>query len=178
MDEAVRAARSTTTSGVRSGAVAAVLTVVVFINAALLFTVEPMFSKLVLPLLGGTPSVWNTCLVFFQASLLVGYGYAHLLTRIRDPKRRTAAHVALLLLSCLWLPLAIRSSGDPPPGGAGILWLLTLLVASLAAPFVMLASGAPLAQRWLAESGHPDAKDPYFYSCAGSGSIVSGFTGT
>jgi hypothetical protein len=73
MDEAVRAARSTTTSGVRSGAVAAVLTVVVFINAALLFTVEPMFSKLVLPLLGGTPSVWNTCLVFFQASLLVGY---------------------------------------------------------------------------------------------------------
>ena len=73
MDEVVRAARSTTTSGVRSGAVAAVLTVVVFINAALLFTVEPMFSKLVLPLLGGTPSVWNTCLVFFQASLLVGY---------------------------------------------------------------------------------------------------------
>src|SRR6478752_1805564 len=63
---------------------AAILTLIVFANAFLLFSVEPMFSKMVLPLLGGTPSVWNTCLVFFQAALLAGYGYAHALTRIRN----------------------------------------------------------------------------------------------
>src|ERR1041384_3537056 len=95
--------------------VAVALTIIVFINAALLFSVEPMFSKLVLPLLGGTPSVWNTCLVFFQAALLVGYGYAHALTSINDRRLRTIVHIVVLALSCLTLPIAIRASGDPPP---------------------------------------------------------------
>jgi hypothetical protein len=153
---------------------AAILTPIVFVNAALMFSVEPMFSKLVLPFLGGTPSVWNTCLVFFQAALLVGYGYAHALTRIRDPRRRTAVHVAMLALSCLALPLAIRGNGNPPPGNSGILWLLALLTTSLGAPFVVLASGAPLAQRWLADSGHPDAANPYFlYSASNLGSLLA-----
>lgn len=155
-------------------AITAILTVIVFINAALLFSVEPMFSKLVLPFLGGTPSVWNTCLVFFQAALLVGYGYAHALTGIRDPRRRTIVHVAVFALSCFALPLAVRANGDPPPGSAGILWLLALLATSLGAPFVVLASGAPLAQRWLADSGHPRAADPYFlYAASNLGSLIA-----
>ncbi len=152
----------------------AILTVIVFVNAALLFSVEPMFSKLVLPLLGGTPGVWNTCLVFFQAALLVGYGYAHALAGIRDPRRRTAVHVAIFALSCLALPLAVRANADPPPGNGGILWLLALLTTSLGAPFIMLSSGAPLAQRWLADSGHPNAANPYFlYAASNLGSLVA-----
>lgn len=154
--------------------IASILTLTVFVNAALLFSVEPMFSKLLLPFLGGTPSVWNTCLVFFQAALLIGYGYAHLLTRVRDPRRQTGLHLAMLTLSCFALPLAIRASGDPPAGGAGILWLLAVLTASLGAPFVMLASGAPIMQRWLADSSHPAAANPYFlYAASNLGSLVA-----
>ena len=152
----------------------AILTVIVFVNAVLLFSVEPMFSKLVLPLLGGTPSVWNTCLVFFQAALLAGYGYAHMLTRIGDPKRRTAVHVAALALSCFALPLSIAGSSDPPSGSAGIPWLLLLLVRSLGAPFVMLSSGAVLAQQWLVASRHPDSANPYFlYAASNFGSLIA-----
>lgn len=158
----------------KSRLVAAALAIIVFVNAALLFSVEPMFSKLVLPLLGGTPSVWNACLVFFQAALLVGYSYAHALSRIADPRKRAGVHIALLSLSCIALPLAIRASGDPPPGNLGIVWLLGLLVTSLGAPFIMLASGAPLAQQWLANSQHPDADNPYFlYAASNLGSLIA-----
>jgi len=133
-----------------------------------------MFSKMVLPLLGGTPSVWNTCLVFFQAALLVGYAYAHALTRIQSSRRRAAVHVVVLALSCLALPLSITGAGDPPAGNSGILWLLALLTVSLGPTFVVLASGAPLAQRWLADSGHPDAANPYFlYAASNLGSLVA-----
>jgi SAM-dependent methyltransferase len=136
------------------------------VNAALLFSVEPMFTKLVLPFLGGTPSVWNTCLVFFQAALLVGYGYAHISTTMLESRRQTVLHLVLLVLSCLVLPLQLRLHGNPPPGAAGILWLLGVLAVSLGVPFVMLASGALIAQRWFAESGHPGADHPYFLFAA------------
>jgi len=117
---------------------AAILTLTVFVNAALMFSVEPMFSKLVLPFLGGTPSVWNTCLMFFQAALLVGYGYAHLSSRLLNPRRHAVVHTTLLALSCVVLPLQIRSQGGPPAGGQGILWLLIVLTTSLGIPFVKL----------------------------------------
>src|SRR6476659_299748 len=90
----VRFERSSNMSSRPGRKVAAVLTIIVFVNAGLLFSLEPMFSKLVLPFLGGTPSVWNTCLVFFQAALLAGYGYAHALTRIRNLRRRALVHTA------------------------------------------------------------------------------------
>lgn len=161
---------------VRSGArgIAVILTVSVFVNAALLFSVEPMFTKLVLPFLGGTPSVWNTCLVFFQAALLVGYGYAHISTRLLSARRQTILHLLILALSCLALPLQLRMHGDPPAGAPGILWLLALLAISLGVPFVMLSSGALIAQRWFAGSGHANAGNPYFlYAASNLGSLVA-----
>ncbi|HEY4955926.1 MAG TPA: fused MFS/spermidine synthase [Gemmatimonadaceae bacterium] len=153
--------------------IAGFFTVTVFVNAVLLFSVEPMFAKIVLPFLGGTPSVWNTCLVFFQAALLAGYAYAHLLARLA-PGRRRVLHMAILALSCLLLPLRISAHGDPPVGSLGIIWLLALLTTSLGAQFVMLASGAPMLQRWLADTGHPDAGSPYFlYAASNLGSLIA-----
>ncbi|MEO7682688.1 MAG: hypothetical protein ABIU86_02025, partial [Gemmatimonadaceae bacterium] len=93
---------------------------------------------------------------------------------MRDARRRAVVHIVVLALSCLALPLSIRLNGDPPPGSAGILWLLALLTASLGAPFVMLASGTPIIQRWLADSGHPDSANPYFlYAASNLGSLVA-----
>ena len=148
--------------------------VAAFSNAALLFSVEPMFAKMLLPMLGGTPSVWNTALVFFQAVLLVGYGYAHLTTRLLPPRRQLALHAVLLLLSGLALPLKLRLPGDPPGGDAAIPWLVLALTMSLAFPFMMLSSGAPLLQRWFALSRHADAANPYFlYAASNLGSLCA-----
>jgi len=152
----------------------ALLTLAVFVNAALLFSVQPMFAKLVLPFLGGVPSVWNTCLVFFQAALLAGYLYAHVSTRILGRRRQAIIHVAILACSVALLPLQLRVRGSPPVGAQGIVWLLALLSTSIGIPFVMLASGALMAQTWLADSGHPDATDPYFlYAASNLGSMVA-----
>ncbi len=148
--------------------------VAVFVNAVLLFSVEPMFSKLLLPYLGGAPSVWNTCLVFFQAALLAGYCYAHFSTRLLGPRLHPPAHIGLLVLSSLALPLQLRMHGEPPVGALGILWILALLLVSLGPTFVMLASGALVAQRWLADSGHPQAENPYFlYAASNVGSLIA-----
>lgn len=168
---------SATTSGnqarVPRGLVA-IFAVTVFFNAGLLFSVEPMFAKAVLPYLGGTPSVWNTCLVFFQFALLVGYLYAHFSTRLLFLRRHAAAHAMLLVLSCAVLPLQLRMQGDPPAGAGGILWLIALLAASLGIPFMMLGSGALVAQRWFSQSDHPRAGNPYFlYAASNLGSLVA-----
>src|SRR5687767_1011056 len=146
----------------------------VFFNAALLFSVEPMFAKIVLPYLGGTPSVWNTCLVFFQFALLVGYLYAHFSTQILSLRNHVIAHGCLLVTSCALLPLQLRIQADPPDGSSGILWLLALLATSLGIPFVMLGSGALIVQRWFSQSSHARAANPYFlYGASNLGSLIA-----
>src|SRR5687767_533713 len=148
--------------------------IAVFLNAALLFSVEPMFAKIVLPYLGGTPSVWNTCLVFFQFTLLLGYLYAHFSTRFLSLGWHAIAHCLLLLLSCVLLPLQLRMQANPPAGASGILWLLGLLATSLGIPFLMLSSGALVAQRWFFQSSHPLASNPYFlYAASNLGSLIA-----
>src|SRR5438132_4719760 len=81
--------------------------VALFVSAVLLFLIQPMIAKMILPLLGGTPAVWNTCLVFFQATLLIGYLYAHGIARSLAPRRQSFWHLALLLLPFLTLPLLL-----------------------------------------------------------------------
>src|ERR1700761_9573027 len=89
----------------------------IFTSAFLLFWVQPLFSKMVLPLLGGAPSVWNTAMMFFQILLLAGYGYAHLLTgRVASLRRQVIVHGAVLLGGLLFVPLAVPHGSVPPTG--------------------------------------------------------------
>lgn len=158
-----------------ASALVALFAVATFLNAALLFAVEPMFTKMVLPLLGGTPSVWNTCLLFFQGALLVGYLYAHITSRWLTMSRQAALHLALLALAAATLPIAVGRQSPPTTGtAAAIWWLLALLATTLGAPFVLLAAGAPMFQRWFAGTRHPLAGNPYFlYVASNVGSFAA-----
>ncbi|WP_426040970.1 spermidine synthase [Brevundimonas sp. TWP2-3-4b1] len=150
--------------------------VAIFTSAALVFVVQPMVTKLVLPMLGGSPSVWNTAMVFFQTALLAGYGYAHLLQRLTSMRAQMATHLGLLLLAALFLPLKINGVlGDPDPS-APIGWLLATLALSVGAPFAVLSATAPLLQAWYARVrvGHADGKNPYvLYAASNLGSFLA-----
>src|SRR5438046_3426156 len=91
------------------------LTGAIFVSAALLFAVQPMFTKMVLPRLGGAPAVWSVAMVFFQAALLAGYGYAHLLTRHAPQRFAVPIHLGLMVVACVFLPLSIATGWGRPP---------------------------------------------------------------
>lgn len=150
--------------------------VAIFTSASLVFVVQPMVTKLVLPMLGGSPSVWNTAMVFFQAALLAGYGYAHGLQRIGSIKLQVGVHLALLTVAALFLPLHINGwLGDPDPA-APIWWLLATLTLSVGAPFAILSATAPLLQAWYARvrAGQPDGQNPYvLYAASNLGSFLA-----
>ena len=133
-----------------------------FSSATLLFLVQPMIGKMILPLLGGTPAVWNTCMVFFQALLLAGYGYAHLSTTFLGVRKQALVHMGVMLLPILFLPIAINKTflegGEDNP----ISGLLMLLFTSVGIPFLVVSSSAPILQKWFSSTDHPAAKDPYF----------------
>lgn len=161
--------------GARAALLLVTFATAIFLNAALLFAVQPMFTKMVLPLLGGTPAVWNTCLLFFQTALLGGYLYAHLTSRWLRPRVQAAVHLGLLLVSLIVLPIHIPASwATPPTGTLPIPWLLGLLTVSLGLPFFLLSAGAPLMQRWFATTRHPSASNPYFlYAASNLGSFAA-----
>ena len=119
----------------------------VFASAALIFLVEPMMAKMVLPKLGGSPMVWNTSMAFFQAALLVGYLYAHLLQRVGSLRTQVLIHGAVVLVSALVLPLHVSAiMGAEPGSNPPALWLVGVLALSLGPPFAALSATAPLAQ--------------------------------
>jgi len=145
-----------------------------FLSSTLLFLVQPMVAKMILPLLGGTPAVWNTCMVFFQATLLLGYLYVHAITRWLRLHQQAGLHVMLLIGSILTLPIAVGAHGDPPATGMPIAWLARLLLLTVGFPFFVVSTSGPLLQRWFARTDHPAAADPYFLSVAGNlGSIAA-----
>ncbi|GAA0770417.1 fused MFS/spermidine synthase [Brevundimonas olei] len=154
----------------------AAFAVAVFTSASLVFVVQPITTKLVLPLLGGSPSVWNTAMVFFQAALLAGYLYAHLLQRIPSIRLQATIHLSLLAAAALFLPLSITQAlGDPDPS-APIGWLLGALALSVGAPFAVLSATAPLLQAWYARvrAGRPDGANPYvLYAASNLGSFLA-----
>src|ERR1700722_9772846 len=140
-----------------------------FLSALLLFSIQPMFAKMVLPRLGGAAAVWSVAMVFFQTTLLGGYAYAHLLTRFVPGRPAVFVHLAVVLIACSALPLHIATGwGLPPPTGEAI-WLLGLFAASIGLPFFALAANGPLLQAWFGRTGHPAAKVPDFLFAASNG---------
>ena len=156
-----------------------VYAIALFLSALLLFLVQPLIGKLIVPLLGGFPSVWNTCLVFFQAMLLAGYAYAHFSSNRLGERRQAALHLVLAVLVAV-LVLVFRLEVFPgliPAGGANpIPGLLLLLFAAVGLPFFIISATAPLLQRWFANTAHPAARDPYFlYAASNAGSMLAVF---
>jgi hypothetical protein len=131
-----------------------------FLSATLMFLVEPMVAKMVLPALGGAPAVWNTCMVFYQAALLAGYAYAHAATTRLPVRWQVVLHLAVVVVPLAVLPVAVARGEAPPPTADPVVWLLALLLAAVGPPFFVLATTAPLLQRWFAHTGHPAARDP------------------
>ncbi len=145
----------------------------VFVGAALLFLVEPMFARLVLPRLGGSPAVWNTVMVFFQSALLAAYAYAHASTRWLGVRRQATWHLLILLLPAAVLPVAIPANWSSPTPGHPVLWLFGLMLAAVGLPFFVVAATSPLIQKWFAATGHERAADPYFlYAASNAGSLL------
>jgi hypothetical protein len=151
-----------------------VYTAAIFVSALLLFSVQPLFTKMVLPRLGGSPAVWSVAMVFFQSLLLAGYAYAHYLMRIRNRIIPVVVHLVLLVAALLTLPLSIASGWGEPPSGGYAFWLLGLFAVSIGLPFFALAANNPLLQAWFVRTGHPDGADPYFlYASSNIGSFLA-----
>ncbi len=131
----------------------------VFLGAFLLFLIEPLFAKVILPHFGGAAAVWAACLVFFQSALLLGYLYADLTSRRLTPARQSELHMAVLLLSLLFLPIAPRFSESHRAGSDPASAILILLSVSIGLPFVLLSATSPLAQIWYARASAE--REPY-----------------
>ena len=161
-------------SASRNRLVLVVYTAAIFVSALLLFSVQPLFTKMVLPRLGGSPAVWSVAMVFFQSLLLAGYAYAHYLMRLRNRMVPVAAHLVLLVISLATLPLSIAGGWGEPPTSGYALWLLGLFAVSIGLPFFALAANNPLLQAWFVRTGHPDGPDPYFlYASSNIGSFLA-----
>jgi spermidine synthase len=144
-----------------------------FASAALLFLVEPMVARMLLPLLGGSPAVWNTCMVFFQAALLAGYLYAYASTKWLGRRTQIVIHAALIAGALLVLPLAIPQGTVPPAQSSPVFWILGLLAITIGLPFLALSAGTPILQNWFSQTTHSSAGDPYFlYAASNAGSLV------
>ncbi len=151
----------------------AVYTLTIFVCSSLLFLVEPMVAKMILPTFGGSPSVWNACVLFFQTILLLGYLYAHLTTKWLGVKAQSIMHLVLMAVPALVLPIAMPHWN---PGGKEnpTLLLLGLLAVGSGLPFFILSSGSPLLQKWFSATNDKDAKDPYFlYRASNLGSFAA-----
>jgi hypothetical protein len=149
-------------------------TAAIFVSALLLFSVQPLFTKMVLPRLGGSPAVWSVAMVFFQSLLLAGYAYAHYLMQIQNRTLPVAIHLGLLLLALLSLPLSIAGGWGEPPTSGYAFWLLGLFAVSIGLPFFALAANNPLLQAWFVRTGHPGGPDPYFlYASSNIGSFLA-----
>lgn len=147
-------------------------TATVFLSAFLLFMVQPMVSKALLPTLGGGPSIWNTSMLFFQILLLGGYFYAFILTRIKSPKIQLIVHLAFLCGAGTFLPFATHIAA-PDTISSPILYQIGVMTGMVSLPFFILSSTAPLLQKWFSHTTHENASSPYFlYAASNIGSIL------
>lgn len=150
-----------------------IVSTTIFVNALLLFWVQPLVGKMILPLAGGAPAVWNTCLFFFQGTLLAGYIYAHVGSAAMGSRRHGALHLLLVLAALALLPMGFGHDAladlERYPAWA----ILRALIANVGFPFFIISAGSPLLQKWFGETGDKDAGDPYFlYAASNLGSFV------
>lgn len=149
-----------------------IFTASIFLSAALLFFVQPLFAKLVLPRLGGSPAVWTTAMLFFQTVLIAGYVYAHLTTKYLPPKFQATVHLCLWCAALLFVPLSVAKDWSFDAQGSITLQTLTVFAVGVGMPFAFLSANAPLIQSWYSKSGGPNADDPYFlYGASNLGSL-------
>ncbi|MDQ1556996.1 MAG: hypothetical protein QOD32_56 [Pyrinomonadaceae bacterium] len=160
----------------RSGALTVLYAATLFASASLLFWVQPMLAKMLLPLLGGTPAVWNTCMLFFQAMLLAGYAYALVLSKWLTLRQQVAVHALLLVVTALTFPILISEATvrSVPREGNPSLWLLWSLLTTVGLPFFAVSTNSPLLQKWFAETRQESSRDPYFlYAASNAGSLLA-----
>jgi hypothetical protein len=174
MTSIVSSAPADQPAAARNRLVLIVYTSAIFVSALLLFSVQPLFTKMVLPRLGGSPAVWSVAMVFFQSLLLGGYAYAHYLMQLRNRMIPVVVHLVLLVVALLTLPLSIAGGWGEPPSSGYAFWLLGLFAVSIGLPFFALAANNPLLQAWFVRTGHPQGPDPYFlYASSNIGSFLA-----
>src|SRR4030095_13396859 len=156
--------------------VTVVFAIALFVSALLLFSVQPLIAKMLLPYLGGSPAVWNTCMVFFQVMLLGGYVYSHLLPRAIGLGRHAILHVSLMIATAFLLPIEVSPTaiGSLASASSAPVWLLATLLKTVGLPFFILSTTAPLLQSWFSNTAHRRARDPYFlYAASNLGSLLA-----
>jgi len=150
------------------------LAATLFLSAFLLFLSQPIIGKMLLPYLGGVASVWTTCVLFFQSMLLLGYVYAHFLTQIVDLKKQILTHALILIVPILFLPFRFVVTSSEALSLQPLRELLLMLFGSVAVPFFVVSTTAPLLQGWFSRGRHAASGDPYFlYSASNAGSLLA-----
>jgi len=160
----------------RSSGLTFLFAATLFVSASLLFSVQPMVAKMLLPLLGGAPAVWNTCMLFFQAMLLAGYAYALIVSKHLTLRQQIVAQLLLLILTALTLPVLISAAtvSSVPREGNPSFWLLGSLLTTVGLPFFVISTNSPLLQKWFAETRQESSRDPYFlYAASNAGSLLA-----
>ena len=147
----------------------------IFLSAFLLFQVQPLIAKFILPWFGGTPSVWMVCLLFFQTLLVVGYLYSHAIAHWLQPKAQVICHISLLISSVFLLPIIPDSSWKPTGSDHETARIVCILLLCVGGPYVMLASTSPLLQNWFAVS-RPSQSPYWLYALSNTGSLLGLFT--
>ena len=153
-----------------------VFSLTLLLSSFLLFLVQPMIGRMLLPSLGGTPAVWNGCMLFFQAALLAGYAWAHYGPPKLGVKNHLLVHLFLLAAVCCLLPMKIVDSWAAPVDSNPMFWLLGQLTLCVGLPFFVISSSAPLLQRWfsLSASETEQGSEPWFlYAISNFGSLVA-----
>ena len=145
----------------------------IFLSALLLFSVQPMFAKMVLPTLGGAPAVWAVSMCFFQVLLLLGYVYAHLIDRHAPRRFALPLHLAVLVLGFVALPVALPATARNVPDNA-YLELIAILAVGVGLALCWFVANAPLLQAWFARAGHSQSADAYsLYRASNAGSLAA-----
>ena len=144
----------------------------IFTGAFLLFLVQPLIGKYILPWFGGAPSVWTTCMLFFQMVLLCGYAYAHVSARWLKPRAQALLHLALLVAALALLPITPSDSWKPTDGADPTLRILALLFVSIGLPYFVLAATSPLMQHWFSRT-HPGVSPFRLYALSNVGSMLA-----